>query len=1619
MGPTQPEGSSLRQVLPEPSRAGSASGVGTDQDVASNSTPSTTVPNTPSPALALDNPISIAASPTGISSWSTSSDRQLGHGSQADDPMDRVFPIRSAISIYTASVDGGPRRMSVSDNAGKTPSSTSADAASIVRPSSTTTVRPDLKSTSRSSAARPRNRRHGTATGSMSSIQADAERHGNVLPLPLTLEDSSDESSIHGSGQHSRTASASSSRKSGKSGNSALPESLYTTRFKHVTTEEGHAVITGRDGKLQRCEDEPISTPGAIQGFGLMVAIQEEADGRFEVRYVSENSKRLIGYSPKDLFKLSSFTDILTEEQADNLLDHIDFIRDEDADPAVNGPEVFSLSVRHPQERKPVKLWCAIHITPGRPELVICEFELDDDKEYPLRPPGEDTPETPEDTLNANPTSEELTESTEILSKPLRVLRSARRKRGEAGAMQVFDIMSQVQEQLAKAPDLERFLKILVGIVKELTGFHRVMVYQFDSTFNGKVVTELVDPQQTRDLYKGLHFPASDIPKQARELYKVNKVRILYDRDLETARIVCKSMVELENPLDMTHAYLRAMSPIHLKYLANMAVRSSMSISINAFGDLWGLIACHSYGPKGMRVSFPIRKMCRLVGETVSRNIERLSYASRLQARKLINTMPTNKNPSGYIIASSDDLLKLFDADFGMLSIREETKILGKIEHAQEPLAMLEYLRLRKFTSVVMTQDIKEDFPDLRYRPGFKVIAGLLYVPLSVGGSDFIVFFRKGQVREVTWAGNPYDKVIREGTSAYLEPRKSFKVWYETVIGKSREWSEEQFETAAVLCLVYGKFIEVWRQKEAALQNSRLTRLLLANSAHEVRTPLNAIINYLEIALEGSLDQETRENLARSHSASKSLIYVINDLLDLTKTEEGQELIKDEIFDLRACVREATEQFKNDAKRKGIAYQVIEHPGLPRFVHGDQRRVRQAVANITANAVEHTTEGFVKVELYVAEVQDRRVRIEIVVQDTGKGMSNTQLDDLFTDLEQVNNYDEDLGLDVPVDKKPENARTLGLGLAVVARILRNMDGQLRLKSEEEKGSRFVIQLPFELPDEESIPQDGKGTGTVSVRSATTSGASVSSSARPPSQDGEVMLVDRGSLSAAHGSAHSHGGAGRKSIDETQSIASHRTHGSIGSRASRASLDSKGSAGSDADRLIDAIQMPLALGEPGPDAIARQRNESGLTSKSDETISVVTGRSASPNSKRVRPDAPSRAVSSPGQDTAGGVGMGSMLTTMMGDDFATRGGAQYLTDTSVPVKPVKISDEAAERPRPSSRGKITDKAPQKKQQQRIETSATKAVAGAVKTTEKINVLVPAPTVPAKPRVLVAEDDPINVKVLRKRLEKAGHRVHHSLNGEDCAMVYREKPGEFDVVLMDMQMPIVDGLNSTKMIREFEQEQKPDPEQGRTGLLTTAHRDYRIPIIAVSASLVEHKKDIYIGAGFDGWILKPIDFSRLETIIRGVGDEQARDDNLYVPGQWERGGWFKTRKKAQGAGQGGRGTDSVPMSPVLTGPKEPIGLGLALDSGSKGVNKQEDREQRPTEGDQLVPEPEDRDITPTPQTVSLVPLMQSVIAAGTTMPSSGTTTATEALEQHRQSLKAVNEPSAPTISPRDGL
>lgn len=1119
---------------------------------------------------------------------------------------------------------------------------------------------------------------------------------------------------------------------------SSEEDGLVTSRFQHVMTDSGHAVITGRGGEsFQYCEDEPIRIPGAIQSFGVLVALREEAPSQLVVRVVSENSEQYLGYSPKQLFETRGFCDILSEDQADTLLDHIDFVRDDAYDPSVDGPEVFVLSIPTPSG-KAQRFWCAAHVSQTQKDLIICEFELEDDGFNPLNAEGQATPTSPTGTLGVFPTAEQFASSTMNISQPIRVLRNARRRKGEAAAMEVFSILTQIQEQLGRANDLDALLNTTAGLVKELTGFHRVMIYQFDSSWNGLVVAELVDPKVTVDLYKGLHFPASDIPAQARELYKINKVRLLYDREQKTSRLVCRTLEDLETPLDMTHAYLRAMSPIHIKYLAHMKVRSSMSISVNAFNGLWGLISCHSYGNAGMRVSFPIRKMCRLLGDTVSRNIERLSYASRLQARKLINTAPTEANPSGYIIASSDDLLQLFGADYGALSIRDETKILGN-DNSQEVLALLEFLRMRQINSVLASHDIIRDFPDLHYAPGLKTISGLLCVPLSTGGSDFIVFFRKGQLTEIKWAGNPYDISKRKKTAGYLEPRNSFAAWRETVLSQSREWSESDVETAAVLCLVYGKFIKVWRQKEAAMQNSQLTRLLLANSAHEVRTPLNAIINYLEIALEGALDNDTRESLTKSHSASKSLIYVINDLLDLTNTEKGQELIKDEKFDLQDTFMEAADMMSGEAKRKNISYSVTVQPGIPPLVLGDQRRVRQVFTNIISNAVQHTTSGAVTVEMWRSTNQtlDNHVAMEMVVVDTGVGMSKSKLEALFQELEQVSTdesyYPEEDEAE-PDAQRGEQKRVLGLGLALVARIVYSMHGQLGVKSEEGKGSRFKIILQFRLPDGISTqtPSEAAVPGHIAVPPT------------PSISDREFTLVRGNSENRSRR---------RRSSESLRSGASSR------------------SGKSQADRLISAIQEP-ALGQRARSVSSdMQHIKPPASPASGSNLSAPVG---SPPSGR------SVSRSSTAHDPLASLTTVRHTPAITLQPFMTppASGTQNVTDSGVPMGALHIPKHAVKHVSGREEHSYFPPMPAAAEERSQPPSTVGAASTAPTSLPSVN--------PKLLHVLVAEDDPVNSKIVEKRLTKLGHTVVLAGNGEDCARTFEQDSKSFDVVLMDIQV-----------------------------------------------------------------------------------------------------------------------------------------------------------------------------------------------------------------------------------------
>ena len=348
---------------------------------------------------------------------------------------------------------------------------------------------------------------------------------------------------------------------------------------------------------------------------------------------------------------------------------------------------------------------------------------------------------------------------------------------------------------------------------------------------------------------------------------------------------------------------------------------------------------------------------------------------------------------------------------------------------------------------------LSSDFPDLALPRAADTIAGLLYVPLTVkAGQDFIVFLRKGQAREVQWAGKPY-KDEQTGNDASLEPRKSFKTWSETVIGRSRAWTDDQLESAGVLALIYGKFIQVWREKQSAMASNQLTAILLSNTSHSIRTPLSQIINTLELALSGNIDQDTRSMLENSHLASRALLFHVHDLLDLTRIETGNETAFNDPFDIRQSINDAIRPYQTETTRRGIEFRVNIDTKLPQFVIGDSRKIKTVISNMVANSVKYTERGHIEVSCGLQGTDENGndvarsgdIPIEIAISDTGCGIPSEKLEAMFVTLEGA-------------DALNFESTGLGLGLAVVARIVEQLDGQLRAESEVGVGTRFFFKL---------------------------------------------------------------------------------------------------------------------------------------------------------------------------------------------------------------------------------------------------------------------------------------------------------------------------------------------------------------------------------------------------------------------------------------------------------------------------------------------------------------------------------------------------------------------------------
>lgn len=429
--------------------------------------------------------------------------------------------------------------------------------------------------------------------------------------------------------------------------------------------------------------------------------------------------------------------------------------------------------------------------------------------------------------------------------------------------------------------------------LRMLTGFDRVMVYRFDADGSGEVVAEALEPGV--DSFLGLHFPASDIPQQARALYVRNFFRII--ADVEDV----PQPIEPVNapPLDLSMSLFRAVSPIHIEYLRNMGVRASLSVSIVVDGKFWGLFACHHYSPR--LPSFAERSAAELFGQMFSLLLgnalrsEVAEYEDR--ARRVSDRlMAAAAQDSGRLNDAQwigDLVLDAIPADGVGVFIEGSVSLTGLTPDSRDFEAIVSVLQGREVTQVFTTRRIAEILPDA---DGFAhKAAGLLAIPISRRPRDYVVLFRAEQLRAVRWAGNQAKNIEYGPNGPRLTPRKSFEEWSNLVRGEAKPFEEQERRVAEALRT---SLLEVvLRLTEVASEERRRAgeqqKLLIAELNHRVRNIL-ALIRALigqtnrEVGsvsdFVGTLDSRV-QSLARAHDQLTAEQWGPGRLKDLIATE--------------------------------------------------------------------------------------------------------------------------------------------------------------------------------------------------------------------------------------------------------------------------------------------------------------------------------------------------------------------------------------------------------------------------------------------------------------------------------------------------------------------------------------------------------------------------------------------------------------------------------------------------------------------------------------------------------------------------------------------------------------
>ena len=459
-------------------------------------------------------------------------------------------------------------------------------------------------------------------------------------------------------------------------------------------------------------------------------------------------------------------------------------------------------------------------------------------------------------------------------------------------------------DTVQRATSVRDICDVAARQIRRLTGFDRVKVYRFDESGGGEVIAEARG--EGIDSFLGLHFPASDIPRQARQLYTRNLLRIIVDVD-EVPVPVHPVLDADGQPLDLSASGLRSVSPIHIEYLRNMGVKASMSVSILRDGVLWGLFACHHYAP--LRLSYPTRSAAELLGtyfaSVLAQHESRAALTRRSIAAGLHDRLTAQLAGGGALLSNFDSFAETigdviaFDGIVGFVA--GELVCRGSTPPREAFLDLARFLNTTGNGACWSTHSLVEAYPPAA---GFAdACAGLMAVPVSRKPRDYIVLFRREYAHDVHWGGNPNEGKTVGPLGDRLTPRQSFDLWKEEMRGQSRPWSADE---AAIADSLRVALIEVILQlldashaeREAAAKRQAD---LVAELNHRVRNSLTLVA---AIVSRGRRDSHSLDDFAGRISARIATLSRAHDQVNATSWQP---------YPLRSMIREtARESFGPD-----------------------------------------------------------------------------------------------------------------------------------------------------------------------------------------------------------------------------------------------------------------------------------------------------------------------------------------------------------------------------------------------------------------------------------------------------------------------------------------------------------------------------------------------------------------------------------------------------------------------------------------------------------------------------------------------------------------------------------